>query len=463
MGFGPKNRAPGKGSLCGKANDAPTHSSQQRLPATLEKPMPSQGPQSKRDSLEERSSDAEAILNDQSTDKAPGNSRSTCYPTEKDAGYKDFQPSQEFLCINLMKDDQAIRAFAFSPCSNLLAVGSNSKHLRILGLPSSSEVVGEEADESGEEPSVSPVLLEHPNYHVGSVFCAAWGGEAGDLLATGSNDTNVKVARITWKDDSGRDSTRFSGVKETWQERIVRQGGTLGERGKWSGPPPAVGFVSKPLTFSGHSGTVRDITFCGTSANQGNLLCSGGSGDNTLRVWDVQQHSSLLKLTGHEKQIVSVRFTGSHPSLLVSLSSDGRLFGWDLRTGTHSHSMQVFDFRDCKSSPSSLALNHNLDIAIGYADGTVQLKSLIETTKEAESFTHHNADCRSVNFDPTGSWLLTGSFDSSIGVVDMRTRRLVSLWKEHKDKVIQARFVPHTQGIVSCSADKTVKLWLATN
>ena len=53
-----------------------------------------------------------------------------------------------------------------------------------------------------------PLLLQQENYHKGSLYCSAWGGQRGDLLATGSNDLAVKVVPVRFLDncDGGMDS-----------------------------------------------------------------------------------------------------------------------------------------------------------------------------------------------------------------------------------------------------------------
>lgn len=43
-----------------------------------------------------------------------------------------------------------------------------------------------------------------------------------------------------------------------------------------------------------------------------------------------------------------------------------------------------------------------------YSDGKVQLSQFRADSHPGSYFSHHKAEVRSVSFDPTGDWLLTG-------------------------------------------------------
>ena len=81
------------------------------------------------------------------------------------------------------------------------------------------------------------------------------------------------------------------------------------------------------------------------------------------------------------------------------------------------------------------------------------------------SFKPHSMDCRSVRFSPDSNYLLSGSYDTSISLVnlmgDLESGQPppYSVVADHTDKVIQCRWHPHQLAFASTSADKTASLW----
>lgn len=79
--------------------------------------------------------------------------------------------------------------------------------------------------------------------------------------------------------------------------------------------------------------------------------------------------------------------------------------------------------------------------------------------KQVETLMHHQHQCRSVEYTPDGRWLVTSSFDGTIAYVDVLDGHVEAVLAGHSDRVVQARAHPSQPWMISCSVDKTVRLW----
>ena len=99
----------------------------------------------------------------------------------------------------------------------------------------------------------------------------------------------------------------------------------------------------------------------------------------------------------------------------------------------------------------------------GHEDGSCMIYD-ITAGRTLQLFTPHTMDCRSVRFSPDNNFLLTGSYDTSIIMMDIRKDLELNIppytvVAHHRDKVIQCRWHPSLLAFLSSSADRTVNLW----
>jgi len=96
----------------------------------------------------------------------------------------------------ILVDSQPIRTACFSPNGNYIALGTNSKSIKICALPN----LTDEEDED-EETYYGPekqkiqklqILFENDNHHNGSLYCIDW-SRSQRLIASGSNDRFIKI------------------------------------------------------------------------------------------------------------------------------------------------------------------------------------------------------------------------------------------------------------------------------
>ena len=373
-----------------------------------------------------------------------------------------------------------MRSVAISPDGTRIAIGTNGRALKVLACPSAEEASnvlqqasgheskngaggedGGDKDEDEQREQVLSlvarprVLTEFDGLHLGSVYDVSWSPDS-SLLATCSNDMTVKVVRAPLAPNQPFDM----------QARADRDAGDL-----------PVG------TLRGHDGTVRAVCFTGDGT-----IVSGGAGDCLLRTWDPKRGSSggaLATLKGHTGCIFSLSrgdvpawmggsagAGGFGPSTFVSGSEDRSVRVWDLRAGgTCASSIgadpSVTHLEDgtpaaAKSAVQSLSLcpSATATVATGHEDGNCCVWDL-RAGRLLWMLRAHESQCRSVDYDSSGRWILSASFDGTVGIADTDVweRRVVANFSGHSGKVLKAVWHPHRCMFASSSADSTVKLW----
>ncbi len=404
-------------------------------------------------------------------------------------------PALSFTPVAAFRDAQPIRVVAFDPAAraggaNTLAIGTNSKALRLAAVGAGGAGAAAAAfDESvlatrragGGGGAAGALLLDLPivhsweGHHVGSVYCAAWAaapggggaGGAGDaVLATGSNDTLVKVVR------AGR----------------AAHGG------------PVTTALGATVVIPAGVGTVRDVRWFGAGVAAGGapaFLAVAGGGDGGIRVYDAagvtpaaggtpgattRAPPPVVTFAGHAGTVHAVRAWGDDAAVLVSAAEDGTVRLWDARAGAAPVATLALSAGGAAlAAPGAalataagtgglplhaLAVRGRREVAVGCADGGVAVADVAAGRMVAVDRVH-DGEVRSV--DALGPLLLTSSFDGSVCVSVMTldrgggggggVLRTLAARRDHGDKALCAAWAPAAPMFASSSADKTVMVW----
>lgn len=74
--------------------------------------------------------------------------------------------------------------------------------------------------------------------------------------------------------------------------------------------------------------------------------------------------------------------------------------------------------KNSKKSQNISQLQQKNQIVAAHTDGLVTYWDLT-TQKLIQEINIHDADCRSVEFDPTANYVTTASFDGTVGIYDI--------------------------------------------
>ena len=201
-------------------------------------------------------------------------------------------------------------------------------------------------------------------------------------------------------------------------------------------------------TLQGQIGSIRSVAF----SPDGEILASG-SGDETIKLWEISTGKLLKTLKGHISLVESLAFSPDG-EILASGSSDETIKLWEISTGKllktlkgHSHYVKSVAF-----SPNGEIL------ASGSSDKTIKLWE-ISKGKLLKTLERHSDYVNSVSFSPDGEILASGSDDKTIKLWEINTGKLLKTLEGHFDWVWSVAFSPDGEIIASGSSDETTNLW----
>ncbi|MBD2148407.1 hypothetical protein [Sphaerospermopsis sp. FACHB-1194] len=207
--------------------------------------------------------------------------------------------------------------------------------------------------------------------------------------------------------------------------------------------------ISLQKTLPGHSYSVNSVAY----SPDGQTLASG-SGDETIKLWDVKTGNLLQTLSGHSRWVSSVAYSPDGQTL-ASGSGDKTIKLWNVKTG---NLLQTFTghsdlVRSVAYSPDGQTL------ASGGGDKTIKLWN-VKTGNLLQTLPGHSIAVQSVVYSPDGQTLASGGvYDETIKLWDVKTGNLLQTLPGHSESVYSVAYSPDGQTLASGGGDKTIKLW----
>ena len=323
----------------------------------------------------------------------------------------------------VIEDSHPIRTSCFSPKGDCLAIGTNSRSLKIYSL---SHVLSNfKKYTTLNAQTKMPLIFEQKNHHLGSLYCLDW-SVSGRLLASGSNDKIIKLMVVPPLSEGEGKNNEDDDILE--------------------------------LPINGHNGTIRSICFDPSSDL---TLLTAGDVDKNIKMWDTENGSSKGELIGHSKDVTTIKWSNDG-SYFGSGSADKTIKLWDIKSLKEICTIPTLGYGPINDI-SLLNTGEMLIVAAGHVDGNItiwdaQRKSLFTEIKENSQ----GKEVRTVCFSPDGKFLISGGFDNKIKIYDILNNFNLASELEHNDKVVSVKWHPDLPIIVSTSADKTARIWSPT-
>lgn len=369
---------------------------------------------------------------------------------------ESFQP-ENLREMARVEDIKPIRCSAFNVSGDYFVLGTNSNSIKVCSLHN---IVDELLynEHQGREQYID-VVFEFRKAHLGSVYCIDW-AKSERQIASGSNDRSIKIFYCP----------DFLNIQESQSETL------LYEDGKFINGEGTLPEIQEKILW-GHENIVR--TVCYNPIDDLTLL-SGGIGEGNLFQWNTETGQIVHKFQGHSGSIYHIAAEGTG-AYFASVATDKKLKLWDIRSAKCVLSLNGESFAEMnsvclsnsftqvraeaknklaemflkKTEKSSMAKTSLA--AVGHLDGVVSLWD-ITAGKLMSKYNYHTADCRSVEFSSDTNWLVSCSFDGSLGFVNMKSNKNCKV-EFHDDRVVSIKWHPYLPILLSTSADKTARIF----
>lgn len=162
-------------------------------------------------------------------------------------------------------------------------------------------------------------------------------------------------------------------------------------------------------TFRGHVDSVNSVSFQAYS----NVFCTA-SGDKTVSLWDIRSGLCVQTLYGHQNAVMDANFN-IQGDTLISSDADGVIKLWDIRTVSERLTINTSLTNDRYPVNQAVMDRSSTIIAAATDDAKIKIFSSIDG-KLLNTLEGHDDAVQSVQFDPSGQYLVSSSSDASFRI-----------------------------------------------
>lgn len=205
---------------------------------------------------------------------------------------------------------------------------------------------------------------------------------------------------------------------------------------------------NKSFYPEGHSSSIRIIAI-----TQDGKKCVSGAGDNTLRIWDMEQGHCLKELEGHSDWVWTLAITGDGKRC-VSGSWDKTLRIWDIESGQclktlEGHGGRIF----------TIAISPDGEKCVsGADDNTIRIWDM-PSGQCLKILEGHSDWIKTLTITPDGKKCVSGADDKTLRIWDMEQGQSIKTLRGHAGVINALAISPDGMKCASGSNDKTIRIW----
>ncbi|MCJ1449640.1 MAG: pre-mRNA-splicing factor prp46 [Stictis urceolatum] len=199
--------------------------------------------------------------------------------------------------------------------------------------------------------------------------------------------------------------------------------------------------------ISGHLGWVRAL-----AVEPGNEWFASGSGDRTIKIWDLATGSLRLTLTGHISTVRGLAVSPRHP-YLFSCGEDKKVKCWDLETNK-----VIREYHGHLSGVYTLSLHPALDVLVtGGRDGVARVWDM-RTKSNVHVLSGHKQTVSDLKCQEADPQVITSSLDSTVRLWDLAAGKSMGVLTHHK-KGVRALAVHLREFTFASGSSGSIKQW----
>lgn len=189
-------------------------------------------------------------------------------------------------------------------------------------------------------------------------------------------------------------------------------------------------------------------------------IIASSSFDKSIKIWDFENQSLINNITGHGERVNSVKFS-NNGKLLTGGGKENIVFLYDADNFQVINKFKIFD-----AGVNTLNFDKNDKYIISgtgsyFGDNEFLLKLVdIKTGNVINIYDEHSDYVTSADSLSFGEqFFISGSNDFTIKLWGMETSDSLFTFRGHTDYVNQAIVTKDGRYIISCSTDKSVRIW----